>query len=83
MVLSNYIATQNCCRTSPRFFFKSLFIFFFFLETCFLFLNFLEKQNATHSSSKPRLVERDSFSRENGGRGPYYTEQLAHTIDRI
>lgn len=80
MVLSNYIATQNCCRTS-QIFFKSLFILIF-LETCFLFLNFLEKQNATHSSSKPRLVERDSFSRENGGCGPYYTEQLAHTIDR-
>ena len=37
-----------------------------------VFLIFLVKQNATHSSSKPRLVERD-FYFENVGRGPYYT----------
>lgn len=63
MVLSYYIATQ----TSEIF----LVIFFFFLTG---FLIFLEKQNATHSSSKPHLVERD-FYFENVGRGPYYTNK--------
>lgn len=49
--------------------FYSLLILFF--SNCG-FLIFLEKQNATHSSSKPRLVERD-FYFENVGRGLYYT----------
>lgn len=43
----------------------------FFFSNCG-FVIFLEKQNATHSSSKPRLVERD-FHFENGGRGPCNT----------
>lgn len=68
MVLSYYIATQTV-EEHLRF----LFIIdsFFFFSNCG-FLIFLEKQNATHSSSKPRLVERD-FYFENVGRGPYYT----------
>lgn len=50
--------------------FYSLLFFFFFFNLWFSY--FLEKQNATHSSSKPRLVERDLYF-ENAGRGPYYT----------
>lgn len=64
MVLSYYIATQTVEHL------RFLFIIFFFLNCGFLI--FLEKQNATHSSSKPRLVERD-FYFENVGRGPFYT----------
>lgn len=71
-MLSYYIATQTV-EEHLRF----LFIEVFFLNCGFLI--FLEKQNATHSSSKPRLVERD-FCFENVRRGPY--KELAHTIDR-
>lgn len=42
MVLNNYIATQNCCRTS-QIFFKSLFIFFFW-KRVFFFLIFLKNK---------------------------------------
>lgn len=66
MVLSYYIATQTV-EEHLRF----LFIIDFFFLNCG-FLHFLEKQNATHSSSRPRLVERD-FYFENVGRDPYYT----------
>lgn len=66
MVLSYYIATQTV-EEHLRF----LFIMDFFPPNCG-FLIFLEKQNATHSSSKPRLVERD-FYFENVGHGPYCT----------
>lgn len=66
MVLSYYIATQTV-EEHLRF----LVIMDFFFLNCG-FLIFLEKQNATHSSSKPRLVERD-FYFENVGCGPYYT----------
>lgn len=52
MVLSYYIATQTV-EEHLRF----LFIIDFFSNCGFLI--FLEKQNATHSSSKPRLVDRD------------------------
>lgn len=67
MVLSYYIATQT---VEEHLRFLLIIDFFFFLNCGFLI--FLEKQNATHSSSKPRLVERD-FYFENVGRGPYYT----------
>lgn len=65
MVLSYYIATQTVEHL------RFLLRIFFFFQTV-VFLIFLEKQNATHSSSKPRLVERD-FYFENVGRGPLYT----------
>lgn len=52
MVLSYYIATQT---VEEHLRFLSIIVFFFFLNRGFLI--FLEKQNATHSSSKPRLVE--------------------------
>lgn len=68
MVLSYYIATQTV-EEHLRFFSH---LFFFFFDCGFLI--FLEKQNATHSSSKPHLVERD-FYFENVGRGPYYTNK--------
>lgn len=67
MVLSYYIATQTA-EEHLKFFYL---ILFFFLNCGFLIF-FPEKQNATHSSSKPRLVERD-FYFENVGHGPYYT----------
>lgn len=63
MVLSYYIATQTVEHLR--------FLFIIFFLNCG-FLIFLEKQNATHSSSKPRLVERD-FYFENVGHGPFYT----------
>lgn len=68
MVLSYYIATQTVEEHL-----RILNFFFFFLNSGFL--NFLEKQNATHSSSKPRFVEGD-FSFENVTRGPYFTNWL-------
>lgn len=52
MVLSYYIATQTVEE-------HLRFLVIIFLNGGFLI--FLEKQNATHSSSKPRLVERDFY----------------------
>lgn len=58
MVLSYYIATQTFVEHLE---FKSIiFLFCFFFFNCGdFFCTFLEKQNATHSSSEPRLEWRD------------------------
>lgn len=67
MVLSYYIATQT---VEEHLRFYSVLTFF---QPWFSY--FLEKQNATHSSSRLCLVERDSYF-ENVGHGPYCTKWL-------
>lgn len=56
MVLSYYIATQTFVEHLE---FKSIIFLFCFFFIVVFFCTFLEKQNATHSSSEPRLEWRD------------------------
>lgn len=74
MVLSYYIATQTV-EEHLRFLFIIDSFFFFFFNCGFLI--FLEKQNATHSSSKPRLWEGVVFL--NRWTWSLLYKQLAHT----
>lgn len=60
MVLSYYIATQTVEHLRFLIFFVC-----FLTVVLFLFIVF-EKQNATHSSSKPHLVERDFYFENDG-----------------
>lgn len=77
MVLSYYIATQTVEHL--RFLFIIVLFLFFLPHVCFSY--FLEKRNATHSSSKPRLAERD-FYFEMCLMWSLQYKQLAHTINR-
>lgn len=56
MVLSYYIATQSF---EEHLEFKSIVFFNFCFFFIVVFYTFLEKQNATHSSSEPCLEWRD------------------------
>lgn len=62
MVLSYYIATQTF---EEHLEFKSIILLFLFF-LLWVFCTFLEKQNATHSSSEPCLEWRDFWFRNHG-----------------